>query len=97
MAEWQSWGTAQEPPYSVDRLDPGSEWEVQVRAVSANGGGGAWHSFGSLSVDVDLEPPPAPSDPVVTSTMGTVTGTWDGRTFADQDMPADFTHREVEM
>src|SRR5690606_34476690 len=97
MAEWQSWGTAQEPPYSVDRLEPGGEWEVQVRAVSANGVGGAWHSFGSFSVDVDLEPPPAPSDPVVTSTMGTVTVTWDGKTFDDQDMPADFTHCEVEM
>src|SRR5690606_9716451 len=97
LAAWRPAGTAQEPPYSVARLDPGSEWEVQVRAVSANGVGGAWHSFGSFSVDVDLEPPPAPSDPVVTSTMGTVTVTWDGKTFDDQDMPADFTHCEVEM
>lgn len=74
---------------------PGDPWEFKVRAVASNGVASAasasvFHSFGS-----DTIAPPAPSKPILTSKLGTVTVKWDGKNNIGGEMPVDTAWIEV--
>src|SRR5690606_22570720 len=92
MAEWESWGSTSDTIINHSGVRVGTSWEVEVRAVTRNGIPSAWTSLGEVEIEWDTTPPPVPSDPVVTSSMGVVTVSWDGKTFDGGAMPKDFSH-----
>lgn len=74
---------------------PGDPWEFKVRAIASNGvasvaSASVFHSFGT-----DTEAPPAPSKPIVTTKLGTVTVKWDGKNNIGGEMPVDTSWIEV--
>lgn len=84
-------------PHEIIAQDfiPGDPWEFKVRAVASNGVASAssasvFHSFGT-----DTIPPPAPSKPILTTKLGTVTVRWDGKNNIGGEMPVDTAWIEV--
>lgn len=76
-------------------LPVGEEWAFCVRAIAENGLASDWSNVVQLILAADTEPPPPPSTPLLSSRLGAVTVTWDGRTDADTRMPEDFDRVDV--
>lgn len=97
MDEWESWGSAQGTKLVKDGLEPGVEYSIQVRAISATGvPADQWSDEFALIIETDETPPPIPDAPTATSRFGLVTVTWNGK--ADDGlsgMPADFLRCDV--
>lgn len=72
-------------------------YTAQVAAVGSNGIQGAWSDAENIFIPADATAPPVPSDPVVTSRLGTLRVHWDGLDEDSLPMPADFARTEVEM
>ena len=80
----------------IGGLGAGVEYAFMVRALSADGGG-AWSAEVSHVTAVDVEPPPVPSVPVLSQTLGVLGVYWDGLGAGGQGMPADYDHVEVSV
>lgn len=78
------------PSYDTDAdlppLPEGTTVEVQVRALDIRGNASDPTAVESITVAKDTTPPAAPSAPMASSRLGTVTVVWDGKTFAGDPM-----------
>ena len=77
--------------------DVGTEWAFKVRAVSRAGVFGPWSAPYAVTIAADAEAPPTPSTPILSTRLGTIHVTWDGRGSAGETMPGDFSHVDVWM
>lgn len=80
----------------IGGLGVGTRYAFSVRAVSPDGGG-AWSAEVEHRTATDTTPPPRPSKPVLTQTLGVLGVYWDGLGAQRQKMPADYSHTEVSV
>lgn len=96
LGPFRALGGASESSILVTDLNPGSTWKFRVRAV---GGSliraGEWSAETQVQILTDTTPPPAPSTPIVTVSLGAITVKWDGFAAGGAAMPGDFSHVEV--
>lgn len=79
-------------------LPTGQVWEFRMRAVSNKGVSGLFSDpVLELTLPNDMVPPPKPSTPTVTSRLGTLSVTWDGRDSTGAVMPTDFLRNDVQI
>lgn len=71
--------------------------EVQVRAADKYNHTGAWSVSAITTTARDTVAPNKPSAPVVTSSVGTLRVTWNGKDYQGNSMPADFVGVEVHI
>jgi hypothetical protein len=76
-------------------LDPGRDLLYYVRAIDTSGNWSANPAAFVLTLGVDVTAPPTPSDPVMTSYLGTLGMSWNGLGSASETMPPDFRYVEV--
>ncbi|NYI05254.1 hypothetical protein [Allostreptomyces psammosilenae] len=76
---------------------PGRNVRLTVSAVDTNGNRSPWSAPYVFLTPTDPTPPPAPSAPVVSSRLGNLHITWDGRDANGAAMPPDFSHLEVHL
>lgn len=72
-------------------------YTVEVAAIGSNSLQGAWSDAENIFIPSDAAAPPVPSDPVVTSRLGTLRVHWDGLDEDGLNMPVDFDYVQVEM
>ncbi|MDO5501028.1 MAG: DNRLRE domain-containing protein, partial [Propionibacteriaceae bacterium] len=78
---------------AFDGAEPGAQARVQVRARGRYATApGEWSETVVVTVADDTIPPPTPSDPVLLSAKGVVSGYWDGLSDQGTAMPPDFSH-----
>lgn len=88
---------ASDPPRAtVGPLQVGMEYRFQVRAQSSNSTG-AWSQPLVLTTPRDTTPPPVPSKPVLSQTLGVLQVYWNYAGANDEGMPADFAGVEVSV
>ena len=81
---------------TIGPLEPGVEYRFSVRAQSSNATG-AWSHPLSLKTAQDVTPPPVPSRPVLSQSLGVLQVWWDYSGADGQNMPADFAGVEVSV
>ena len=81
---------------TIGPLLPGTEYRFSVRAQSSNATG-AWSQPLTLTTARDLTPPPVPSKPVLSQSLGILQVWWDYSGADGQNMPADFAGVEVSV
>lgn len=81
--------------FNVDDLDPNTEYEIQVRAVSSDGVASEWTDPAYFVTPDDVAPPSVPTAPLVVSKLGTFSIKWDGRTETLGTMEPDFDFIKV--
>ena len=81
---------------TIGPLEPGVEYRFSVRAQSSNATG-AWSHPLSLKTAQDVTPPPVPSRPVLSQSLGVLQVWWDYSGADGQNMPADFAGVEVSI
>lgn len=81
---------------SIGDLVAGADYEFWVRAQTQDGVG-SWSSGLKIKMATDVEPPPVPSAPVLTQTLGVLGVYWDGKGARGEGMPADFATLEVSV
>lgn len=95
---WTLYSTAQQSPGVVEGLTPGLAYDLMVRAIAKSSGlAGAFSAVKSITSAVDNNPPPAPSQPLVSSRMGAVEVGWNGLTASSTTMPEDFARVVVRI
>jgi hypothetical protein len=80
---------------AVDNLDPNTEYEIQIRAVSTDGITSDWTDSIWYITPHDADAPSVPSAPIVTAKLGAFTVTWDGKTENGGKMEPDFAYVNV--
>lgn len=96
-APWQTVATVDTTEAELAPYDPGTELLVRVRARGTYATKpGLWSDPAGIVVAGDATPPPVPSLPVLESTLGTATATWDGLTIDGADQPLDYSHTDAE-
>lgn len=94
--EWRTLLTTSATTVSTSPFDVGSVHELRVQAVNeANARAGALGAVVEVTMEADTTPPPVPSAPILTSSMGTITVVWDGKTSTGTAMPRDFERVEM--
>lgn len=78
-------------------LAPGSSWSVRVRAVDTSKNAGEWSDPAAIDAATDDIAPEQPSRPTVTSRLGNLTITWDGKTSTGTGMADDLAFVEVHL
>lgn len=81
---------------TVGPLSPGVEYRFWVRAQT-NDGVGAWSLPLVLTTAIDTEPPPVPSKPALSQSLGVLEVWWDYAGKDGQNMPTDFAGVEVSV
>jgi hypothetical protein len=81
---------------TVGPLSPGLEYRFWVRAQT-NDGVGAWSLPLVLTTAIDAFPPPVPSKPQLSQSLGVLEVYWDYTAKDGQSMPADFAGVEVSI
>lgn len=81
---------------TIGPLEPGVEYRFSVRAQSSNATG-AWSHPLSLKTAQDVTPPPVPSKPTLSQSLGVLQVWWDYSGADGQNMPADFAGVEVSV
>lgn len=81
---------------TIGPLEPGVEYRFSVRAQSSNATG-AWSHPLSLKTAQDVTPPPVPSKPTLSQSLGVLQVWWDYSGAGGQNMPADFAGVEVSV
>ena len=81
----------------LDGLEAGLTYEFQVRAVSVDDVKGPFSDLITAEIEIDAEPPPKPSTPIVVSTASVVSVSWDGLDFEGNPMPDDLRHVVVRL
>jgi hypothetical protein len=75
---------------------PGTTWRFKVRAFDRANNRSAFSDVITVVMAVDTTPPQAPSMPTITSRLGVLTVTWDGKP-ATAAWPPDFDHVDVHI
>lgn len=81
---------------TIGPLEPGVEYRFSVRAQSSNATG-AWSHPLSLKTAQDVTPPPVPSKPTLSQSLGVLQVWWDYSGADGQNMPSDFAGVEVSV
>lgn len=77
-------------------VDPGSVWQLKVRAFGLyNGLRGPFSPTVTVVAAEDTTPPPKPSALKAKTRLGTITLSWDGKTAINTDQPRDFEYAIV--
>lgn len=87
---WDSWGSSSGLTHGYGPLATDVTWQVQFAAVSEAGVQGDWSDSVEFTTESDIEPPPVPSAPLLTTRLGTLTIRWDGLNADGLAMPLDF-------
>ncbi len=94
--DWRSMGFVTTTSARIGGFGALSQWEFRVRALARTSSiPSAFSGVASVTIPEDDDPPPAPSAPVVTTRLGTLTVVWDGLTVSAAHMPPDFHHIDV--
>lgn len=72
-------------------------YEVRVRAIGRNNRAGLFSAVQAIVVQRDETPPPPPSDPQLSTRLGTIRVFWDGLDEIGVQMPIDFDYVRVHM
>lgn len=88
--------TSKETTAQLGSLIPGAQYGFKVRAVTSDTTG-AWSLEVVATMATDTEPPPVPTAPVLTQTLGVLGVYWDGKGTGGAGMPADFAGTEVSV
>lgn len=78
-------------------LEPGSDWDVRVRAVDTSKNASDWSNHASITAATDDVPPAQPSRPTATSRFGVITITWDGEDSTGGPMDGDLAYVEIHL
>ena len=88
--------TSKETTAQMGSLTPGARYGFKVRAITADTTG-RWSTEVEAVMATDTEPPPVPTAPVLTQTLGVLGVYWDGKGAGGAGMPADFAGIEVSV
>jgi len=88
--------TSKETTAQMGSLTPGARYGFKVRAITADTTG-RWSTEVEAVMATDTEPPPVPTAPVLTQTLGVLGVYWDGKGTGGAGMPADFAGIEVSV
>ena len=88
--------TSKETTAQMGSLTPGARYGFKVRAITADTTG-RWSTEVEAVMATDTEPPPVPTAPVLTQTLGVLGIYWDGKGTGGAGMPADFAGIEVSV
>lgn len=88
--------TSKETTAQMGSLTPGARYGFKVRAVTADTTG-RWSTEVEAVMATDTEPPPVPTAPALTQTLGVLGVYWDGKGTGGAGMPADFAGIEVSV
>ena len=88
--------TSKETTGQLDGLTPGARYAFAVRAVTADTTG-AWSREVEATMASDVTPPPVPTVPALTQTLGVLGVYWDGKGTGGAGMPLDFAGIEVSV
>lgn len=88
--------TSKETTAQLDGLIPGAKYAFSVRAVTADTTG-AWSFEVEATMASDTTPPPVPTAPILTQTLGVLGVYWDGLGTGGAGMPQDFAGVEVSV
>ena len=88
--------TSKETTTQMGSLTPGARYGFKVRAITADTTG-RWSTEVEAVMATDTEPPPVPTAPVLTQTLGVLGVYWDGKGTGGAGMPADFAGIEVSV
>ena len=88
--------TSKETTTQMGSLTPGARYGFKVRAITADTTG-RWSTEVEAVMATDTEPPPVPTAPVLTQTLGVLGVYWDGKGAGGAGMPADFAGIEVSV
>ena len=80
----------------LDGLTPGARYAFAVRAVTADTTG-AWSREVEATMATDVTPPPVPTAPSLSQTLGVLGVYWDGKGVGGAGMPLDFAGIEVSV
>ena len=80
----------------LDGLTPGARYAFAVRAVTADTTG-AWSREVEATMATDVTPPPVPTAPILSQTLGVLGVYWDGKGVGGAGMPLDFAGIEVSV
>lgn len=81
----------------IRNLEPESEWSVRLRAVDTSKNASAWSDSTTITAAADSIAPSTPSRPVLTSRLGVITITWDGKNSVAAAMEDDLAYVEVHL
>ncbi len=87
---WSPDSQVSEPFTWISDLTPGSPLDVRVKTRDSSGNESAYTVFSVGTLPVDDVPPPRPSAPLVSTTLGVSTISWDGLGHDGVSMPPDF-------
>ena len=87
---------SKETTAQMGSLTPGARYGFKVRAITADTTG-RWSTEVEAVMATDTEPPPVPTAPVLTQTLGVLGVYWDGKGSGGAGMPADFAGIEVSV
>lgn len=88
--------TSRSEDFVAKPFEAGTVWQFRVRAVGLTTVNvGAWSTEQFVTMQADIQPPPRPSSPTVTSVAGVLRVEWDGLNPAGGRMPADFAYVEI--
>jgi hypothetical protein len=88
--------TSKEAQAQIANLTAGLKYAFKVRAVTADTTG-TWSQEVEATMAIDTEPPPVPTAPVLTQTLGVLGIYWNGKGTGDAGMPSDFAGIEVSV
>lgn len=88
--------TSKETTAQMGSLTPGARYGFKVRAITADTTG-RWSTEVEAVMATDTEPPPVPTAPVLTQTLGVLGVYWDGKGAGGAGMPSDFAGIEVSV
>lgn len=88
--------TSKETTAQMGSLTPGARYGFKVRAITADTTG-RWSTEVEAVMATDTEPPPVPTAPVLTQTLGVLGVYWDGKGTGGAGMPSDFAGIEVSV
>ena len=88
--------TSKETTAQLDGLIPGAKYAFSVRAVTADTTG-TWSLEVEATMSSDTTPPPVPTVPILTQTLGVLGVYWDGLGTGGAGMPLDFAGVEVSV
>lgn len=87
---------SKETTAQMGSLTPGARYGFKVRAITADTTG-RWSTEVEAVMATDTEPPPVPTAPELTQTLGVLGVYWDGKGTGGAGMPADFAGIEVSV
>ena len=88
--------TSKETTAQMGSLTPGARYGFKVRAITADTTG-RWSTEVEAVMATDTEPPPVPTAPMLTQTLGVLGVYWDGKGTGGAGMPSDFAGIEVSV